>query len=77
MIVLQSIDINVLSAGVDAFGHLQEVISTGGKTLAQVTDPDVLGQMRKAFQHFIESGQVWALIIGFVFGYGFKSLLPG
>lgn len=45
--------------------------------LAQsVQDPDVMGQMQAAFTKFIESGQVWALGIGLVVGYMFKSLLP-
>jgi|GEM_PF-2091121 len=42
----------------------------------EVRDPDVLGQMQKALQTFIESGQVWALIIGLVLGFGFRSMLP-
>lgn len=55
--------------------HVQ--IPLDGSLLAQnVTDPDVLGQMQRAFKNFIESGQVWALIIGLVVGYGFRSLLP-
>lgn len=38
-----------------------------------VRDPDVLGQMQAAFNNFIESGQVWALLIGLVLGYLFRS----
>ncbi len=42
--------------------------------LAQhVQDPDVLGQMQKAFNNFIKSGQVWALGIGVVLGYMIKG----
>lgn len=42
--------------------------------LAQtVTDPDVLGQMQDAWTNFIDSGQVWALVIGMFFGYTFKG----
>ncbi|MGB5971520.1 MAG: hypothetical protein WBG70_24660 [Spirulinaceae cyanobacterium] len=45
--------------------------------LAQaVSDPDVLGQMRGAVQNFIESGQIWAFLIGITLGYfirGFTS----
>lgn len=45
--------------------------------LAQaVEDPDVIGQMQSAFNNFVETGQIWALIIGLVIGYGFRSLLP-
>lgn len=43
--------------------------------LAQaVGDPDVLGQIQSGFQNFIESGQVWAMVIGIVIGYGIRSL---
>ncbi len=42
--------------------------------LAQVIeDPDILGQMEAAWNNFIESGQVWALIIGLFIGYVFKG----
>lgn len=43
--------------------------------LAQaIEDPDILGQMQDAWNNFIETGQVWALLIGVFFGYLFKSL---
>lgn len=42
--------------------------------LAQsIEDPDILGQIQAAWQNFIESGQVWALLIGMFFGYTFKG----
>ncbi len=43
--------------------------------LAQtIEDPDVLGQMQDAWYNFIDSGQVWALLIGVFVGYSFKGL---
>lgn len=43
--------------------------------LAQnITDPNILGQMQKAFTHFIQSGQAWALLIGLVIGYMIRNL---
>jgi len=36
--------------------------------LLAVEDPDVLGQMRDMWNVFIESGQVWALLIGLFLG---------
>lgn len=43
-------------------------------SLAQaVTDPDILGQIQDAWQNFVDSGQVWALVIGMFFGYTFKG----
>lgn len=45
-----------------------------GTLLAQkVEDPNILGKMQSSFQNFIESGQVWALGIGFVLGYLFRN----
>jgi hypothetical protein len=34
---------------------------------------DVLAQMQDAYNNFIESGQVWALLIGLMLGYIFRS----
>ncbi|MBD2577851.1 hypothetical protein H6G50_09220 [Oscillatoria sp. FACHB-1406] len=57
--------------------HLHHSLGLVWTLLAQdVKDPNVLGQMQTAFENFVKSGQIWALIIGFVLGYGFKSLLP-
>ncbi len=36
-------------------------------------DVDVIYQAQQAFKHFVETGQVWALLIGFALGYMFKS----
>lgn len=42
--------------------------------LAQsIEDPDILGQIQDAWYNFIDSGQVWALLIGMFFGYTFKG----
>ncbi|MFN6463652.1 MAG: hypothetical protein RMZ41_017805 [Nostoc sp. DedVER02] len=43
--------------------------------LAQtITDPNVMGQMQKAWSHFIQTGQVWALLIGVIIGYMIRNL---
>ncbi len=43
--------------------------------LAQtITDPDLMGQMQKSWSHFIQTGQVWALLIGLVIGYMIRNL---
>lgn len=36
-------------------------------------DVDILAQMQDAFNNFIKSGQAWALGIGIVLGYMFRS----
>ncbi|BAY28424.1 hypothetical protein NIES2107_02530 [Nostoc carneum NIES-2107] len=44
-------------------------------TLAQnVTDPDVLGQIQHGWNHFVKTGQIWALLIGLVIGYMIRNL---
>ncbi|MDF5720469.1 MAG: hypothetical protein PUP91_08285 [Rhizonema sp. PD37] len=40
----------------------------------QISDPNVLGQMQKAFNHFVQTGQVWALLIGLGLGYMLRNL---
>lgn len=42
--------------------------------LAQQFDQDILGDMGRLWNTFIESGQVWALIIGIVIGYMVRGL---
>jgi len=42
--------------------------------LAQQFDQDILADLGGAFNHFIESGQVWALVIGLVLGYLIRGL---
>ena len=39
----------------------------------QIEDPDIVGQIQDAWYNFIDSGQVWALLIGAFFGYTFKG----
>jgi hypothetical protein len=50
-------------------------LTTTATVLASI-DPqvDVIFQMQKAFNNFIDSGQGWALLIGFFIGYLFRSL---
>lgn len=44
--------------------------------LAQVIeDVDIIANMEDAWYNFIDSGQVWALLIGLLIGYSFKGLI--
>ncbi|MBF2034732.1 MAG: hypothetical protein IGR92_04450 [Leptolyngbyaceae cyanobacterium T60_A2020_046] len=47
--------------------------ATQALVLAQF-DQDVLGDISSAFRTFIDSGQVWALIIGIVLGYVIRGV---
>ena len=38
-----------------------------------IEDPEVLQQIQDGWKNFIESGQVWALLIGFFLGYLFRT----
>ncbi len=49
-------------------------ISGDWSLLAQQFDQDVFAGFRDAFSNFIESGQVWALLIGVIIGYFLKSV---
>lgn len=42
--------------------------------IGQNFDQDVLGDIRQGFQGFVESGQIWALLIGLVLGYLLKGI---
>ncbi|WP_448561693.1 hypothetical protein [Trichothermofontia sp.] len=48
-------------------------LASDGAILAQQFNQDVFADIRKGFNHFVQTGQVWALLIGFVLGYLFKS----
>ena len=49
---------------------------TATATVIAKLDPslDVIFQMQKAYNNFIDSGQGWALLIGFFLGYFLRSL---
>ncbi|HHP7232232.1 MAG TPA: hypothetical protein ACFCUY_15400 [Xenococcaceae cyanobacterium] len=57
-----------------SFNWLESFVFDYTPVLAQtIKDPDILGQMEAAWHNFIESGQVWALVIGLFIGYTFKG----
>lgn len=43
--------------------------------LAQhIDDPNLLGKVQSSFDSFVQSGQVWALLIGIILGYIIRGL---
>lgn len=55
--------------------NAQSKIPVNWTVLAQtVNDPDLLGQVQKAWSNFVETGQIWALLIGLVIGYIIRNL---
>jgi hypothetical protein len=47
---------------------------TTSPVIAQQFDQDIVADLGNAVNTFIESGQVWALLIGFVLGYLLRSV---
>ncbi|NET37750.1 MAG: hypothetical protein F6K19_38030 [Cyanothece sp. SIO1E1] len=46
-----------------------QVSTLHATVIAQQFEQDILGDLRVAFDQFVESGQVWALLIGLILGY--------
>ena len=42
-----------------------------------IREVDILGDFADAWNNFIKTGQVWALIIGFVLGWAFRGFTGG
>ena len=56
-------------------GNLHEHITfLMADNYSNIKDPDLLGQIQGSWNHFVKTGQIWALCIGVVLGYMFKSL---
>ncbi len=54
-----------------------QLLDLGYFVAQQIEDPDIIGTFQKSWRNFIESGQVWALGIGFVLGYMFRTFTGG
>lgn len=48
--------------------------SIDNSVFAALLDTDVFKPVRMFFNYFIKSGQIWALLIGSIVGYIFRSL---
>ena len=54
-------------------GQFETTATTGAPIIAQQFDQDLIGTSGAMLKHFYDSGQLWALLIGIVLGYIFKS----
>lgn len=54
--------------------HSYSQLPIDWSVLAQQFETDVFSDFRVAFNNFVESGQVWALVIGLILGYLIRSL---
>ena len=76
-----TVKVQAVSANLIELFPAQETLETLRGQLPQletvfaqaIEDPDVLGKMQDAWTNFIDSGQVWALLIGLFIGYVFRS----
>ena len=50
-------------------------LSLHSSLIAQVEDK-WFDQFQQTFNHFVQSGQIWALFIGMILGYLIRSLTP-
>ena len=59
----------------DSISQLYWHLPANVTVLAQnVTDPDLIGQIQKTWNNFVQTGQIWALLIGLVIGYILRNL---
>ena len=66
--------VNGISTGTNHWEGLISQMPVDWFVLAQsVEDPDVLGQMQDAWNNFVSSGQIWALLLGLIIGYMFRG----
>lgn len=71
-----------VTLGLESISHWNETVAGLSNhfqvdwiVLAQdVKDPNVLGQMGNSWNHFVKTGQIWAMLIGIVIGYFFRSM---
>ena len=57
-----------------SFGETAIARQNSQPVVAQVFDQDIVGDLGNVFSTFIESGQIWALLVGFVLGYMLRSV---
>lgn len=69
---METLDLHLIDGTINLTFDLSNSNTT---ILAQtIEDVDVIAQMEDAWYNFIDSGQVWALLIGLFIGYSFKGL---
>ena len=63
------------AAGGDCLPALFGQLPVSPTVLAQqVSDQDLWGQVVRSWNHFVSTGQIWALLIGIAVGYAFRGL---
>ena len=66
--------LNHINPGHETLNALHYVTSIDWHGLAQLqTDTNVFDQFGRSWDNFVKTGQIWAMLIGIVIGYLFKS----
>lgn len=66
--------VNHISSWNDALEGLNHLLSLDWSVFAQLqTDTNIFSNVGKAWDNFVKTGQVWAMLIGIVIGYLFKT----
>ena len=67
--------INSFSQVYDSASQLLLKLPINWTVVAQtVKQTDLVGDVQKAFDHFVATGQIWALLTGLIVGYLFRSI---
>ena len=79
---LLAIDLSSLTLDPAALSELGASLANWGQNsldfgssllVAQLETPDFGAQIQTAWHGFVESGQIWAMIVGFLFGWMIKN----
>lgn len=66
--------VNHISSWNDALEGLNHLLSLDWSVFAQLqTDTNVFTNVGKAWDNFVKTGQIWAMLIGIVIGYFIKA----
>ena len=67
--------IDNFSHGYDPVSQLLLKLPIDWTIVAQtLKQTDLAGDVQKTFNHFVQTGQIWALLTGLIIGYLFRSL---
>ncbi|WP_200892344.1 hypothetical protein [Aliterella atlantica] len=67
--------VNSFSHGGDPVSLLLLKLPVNWTIVAQtVKNTDLAGDVQRSFDHFVQTGQIWALLTGIIIGYLFRSL---
>ncbi len=70
-----TVGLDTLSHSSSVLGTLHHQFSVDWLVFAQeVPNTDILANIQQAWSNFVKTGQIWALLIGLVVGYVFRSM---